>query len=674
MITFLKRITWGLFLLIVPFISKGQQFKVVGYLTNWGNLASDASNVDYTKVTHINIAFINPTNSTGTLGPTSGLSSAVGTIHTNNAKVLISLGGANAFSSFPNWPNLIKSANRSAYIHKIMQMVDTYSLDGVDVDLEGSDVNSDYAGFVIELSDSIKKRNKLLTAALATWFAGNISNTTLTYFDWINVMSYDAYGTWTGPGQHSPYSNAVSDLDYWHSNKGVPQSKLVLGVPFYGYKWPNNNSTGSSSVTYCNLASSYSRAANQDSLLLGSTQVYYNGIPTIKQKTALAISNASGIMIWTLQFDCPTSNTNSLLRAINETVVASFNNSAPTVSLIRPTKDTTVAEGDPITLSANAADSDGSITQVSFYYGSTNIGNAQLTGSPYSLTQPAPGPGTYYVYAKAIDDFPATTISDSIVITVTAATSEQPYGGTPWTIPGKIEAENYDVGNNLGYYDSDASNQGFSYRTNSVDIEPCSDTGGGYDVGWTAAGEWLKYTVNVIKDSVYNVDVRVASQGGGGALHIEMDGVNITGTLNATNTGGWQNWTTVSASGIALTSGQKTMKISIDATNFNINYVNFFYGSPATGIFTSSASKKSVSIYPNPFQDNATIQVDLPESGNTKISLIDITGREVLLIGNSFMNKGTQSINFNSSSVPKGFYLCRILQENKAFTIGVSKE
>src|SRR5258708_6055890 len=66
-------------------------------------------------------------------------------------------------------------------------------------------------------------------------------------------------------------------------------------------------------------------------------------------------------------------------------------------------------------------------------------------------------------------------------------TQQSPYLGTPWPIPGKLEAENYDTGGEgIAYHDTDTSNDGGQYRTSEgVDIEVCGDTGGGYDVGWT---------------------------------------------------------------------------------------------------------------------------------------------------------------------------------------------
>jgi hypothetical protein len=78
-------------------------------------------------------------------------------------------------------------------------------------------------------------------------------------------------------------------------------------------------------------------------------------------------------------------------------------------------------------------------------------------------------------------------------------TTESPYGGTAAAIPGTIQAENYDLGGqNVAYYDTTAGNSGGAYRTDDVDIEATTDTGGGYDIGYTAPGEWLAYTVNAV--------------------------------------------------------------------------------------------------------------------------------------------------------------------------------
>src|SRR5262249_22985207 len=93
-----------------------------------------------------------------------------------------------------------------------------------------------------------------------------------------------------------------------------------------------------------------------------------------------------------------------------------------------------------------------------------------------------------------------------------------PYSGTPAAVPGKIEAEQFDNGGQgLAYHDTTPGNSGGQFRSTDVDIEAASE--GGYDVGWTAAGEWLNYTVNVASAGSYTATLRVASPNGG-AMHI----------------------------------------------------------------------------------------------------------------------------------------------------------
>src|SRR5262249_1883469 len=89
--------------------------------------------------------------------------------------------------------------------------------------------------------------------------------------------------------------------------------------------------------------------------------------------------------------------------------------------------------------------------------------------------------------------------------TASAAPGIRPFGGTPAPVPGTIEAENFDLGGqNLAYSDTTPGNTGGVYRvTEDVDIQATTDTGGGYNVGWTKAGEWLKYTVNVAATGRY---------------------------------------------------------------------------------------------------------------------------------------------------------------------------
>src|SRR6202522_1521771 len=98
---------------------------------------------------------------------------------------------------------------------------------------------------------------------------------------------------------------------------------------------------------------------------------------------------------------------------------------------------------------------------------------------------------------------------------VFAISAEGPYGGTAAAVPGTVQAANYDTGGQGGAYNVTSVNgSANSYRPDGVDLETCSDTGCGYDLGWTATGQWFKYPVNVATAGTYTVSLRVASPDG----------------------------------------------------------------------------------------------------------------------------------------------------------------
>jgi hypothetical protein len=106
-----------------------------------------------------------------------------------------------------------------------------------------------------------------------------------------------------------------------------------------------------------------------------------------------------------------------------------------------------------------------------------------------------------------------------------------------------------------------------------VDIQNCGE--GGYNLGWVDAGEWLEYTANVARSEYYDLGVRIATQANAKTMYVEVDGVNVTGSIAMPNTGGFQNWQTVMFNNIPLTAGIKVIRIYFEATDINFNYFTF---------------------------------------------------------------------------------------------------
>ncbi len=86
------------------------------------------------------------------------------------------------------------------------------------------------------------------------------------------------------------------------------------------------------------------------------------------------------------------------------------------------------------------------------------------------------------------------------------AATEGPYGGTAAAVPGAVQAENYDTGGQgVAYNVTSVNGTDNGYRSDGVDLEATTDTGGpANDLGWTAAGQWFgNYTANVATAGTY---------------------------------------------------------------------------------------------------------------------------------------------------------------------------
>jgi hypothetical protein len=168
-------------------------------------------------------------------------------------------------------------------------------------------------------------------------------------------------------------------------------------------------------------------------------------------------------------------------------------------------------------------------------------------------------------------------------------------------VPGKIQAEDYDNGGQgTAYNDADTTNNGGGYRSEGVDMEATTDTGGGYNVGWTSNGEWLEYSLANITSGTYNISLRVAAPAAGGSVQVVLGGTTL-GTATVGATGGWQNWATVTLNNVAVTAGaNKILRLNINGGNLNLNWVEFVSAAAPTSVKMEAESgtiKGSASVY-----------------------------------------------------------------------------
>jgi hypothetical protein len=154
-------------------------------------------------------------------------------------------------------------------------------------------------------------------------------------------------------------------------------------------------------------------------------------------------------------------------------------------------------------------------------------------------------------------------------------------------VPGKIEAENFDHfttdGQGKVYNDNTAANTGGQYRTGeAVDIETCSE--GGYNLTGLENGEWINYTVAVPTAGTYKLKMRYAAAAANGALRVEFNGDDKTGTVGipygTVYSTGAQDWREIAVgTAFTLQAGVQSMRVFIaGASNaFNINSFSLSY-------------------------------------------------------------------------------------------------
>ena len=254
----------------------------VGYLPNW-SASGFYQKIDWTALTHICLAFCNPdTNGNLSYSNDTLTKNIVETAHRNGVKVMASLGGADYGD---NYTALVTSSRMDSFNDQIISFAQKYNLDGIDIDIEGDSHTSqsvwnNYEAWMRTLSAKCKSNNLLFTTAIGQWYANNVTNKALTYFDYVMLMEYDCSS-----------STYPSRINYFTNTKGVPANKIVLGVPFYA----DGPYTAYSAIV---------GQSRGDSL--------YNRVKGVIPMG----KNYAGIMNWELTQD--TTNSTSLLKAIKD--------------------------------------------------------------------------------------------------------------------------------------------------------------------------------------------------------------------------------------------------------------------------------------------------------------------------------------------------------------------
>ena len=214
--------------------------------------------------------------------------------------------------------------------------------------------------------------------------------------------------------------------------------------------------------------------------------------------------------------------------------------------------------------------------------------------------------------------------------TFTEVTSDNNTGGSTNLF---IEAEDYD-------------------DMSGIQTENTADTGGGLNVGWIDAGDWLEYIVDIPTAGTYTINLRIASPNNGAVVNVNSTATNIP------YTGSWQTWETVSTT-VNLSAGVQTIRLTSTGNGFNINWLEIT--SQAAKTVAKSSIIEEISIYPNPVDD--FLQVSINDRATTSIEIIDTIGK--IHIKESISN----SKSIDLSSLSKGLYIVKILNNNEVIAV-----
>ena len=137
-----------------------------------------------------------------------------------------------------------------------------------------------------------------------------------------------------------------------------------------------------------------------------------------------------------------------------------------------------------------------------------------------------------------------------------------------------------------GYSDSTPQNEGgWGNLAEAVDVGFAGDpeTPGSLCIGYTKAGEWLRYALVLGRTADYTLRARVAHESGGGEFSVYVDDQLLT-TFSVPSTASWSTWTTIEKPLGRLEAGAHTLKLTVDTGGANgsdagnVNYLEFVPG------------------------------------------------------------------------------------------------
>lgn len=269
----------------------------------------------------------------------------------------------------------------------------------------------------------------------------------------------------------------------------------------------------------------------------------------------------------------------------------------------------------------------------------------------------------YYYRIQSYNSAGKSSYSTEVSATTLETPPQVAFNG-PHTIPGRIQAEDFDDNEQgIAFNDIDAINEGgATYRNTGVDIE--ESTEGGYNIGFIEDGEWLEYTIDTITPGNYDLNIRIASNTTGTKGITVLINGRTRARFTPINTGGWQNWTTLTEDNVSITNDNgSVLRLAFTGNEFNINWIEF-----VEHVETNTDQEEHVpdqfqlfNNYPNPFNPSTNISYSLPTQTKVTLDVFNMIGTKVAtIIESETKAAGTYTVTFNAENLSSGTYFYRL--------------
>jgi beta-glucanase (GH16 family) len=316
--------------------------------------------------------------------------------------------------------------------------------------------------------------------------------------------------------------------------------------------------------------------------------------------------------------------------------VYSYNAPADTQAPTVPSLLTAQAGSSNIKLSWEASRDNYAVKQYDVYNGSTLVASTLFPN--YTVTGLTPQ--TSYTFKVRAVDYAgnASAFSPNFTTATTAVVVVN--------IPAKIEAEKFDL-------------------AEGVQTETTTDTGGGLDVGWIDAGDYMEYVVGVGTAGKFTISYRVAAMTTGGQVQVINSSGTVLNTTNLPATGGWQTWATATTTSFNLPQGTNRLRIYASAGGWNLNWLQFATSAARASVAeteiesVNSESSAVLSASPNPASNTVNVVINSKRDQAGKIYFRSITS-SVAYQQDVNLKQGRNEFQINVSHLSSGLHLLNV--------------